>query len=196
MMVRKDFPTEPRRFFAQPQLCFFKYRYSCRTCLTYPGHGGSYCAEYISKILPQTIAQNITKPSNLPISSQIVAAFKEVDDSIVESLQTHFKSTLSWPMPASIRHKAIDVKLKPKDIREMVLRARSGSTALAVVIDNEYITVGNVGDCRAGQTFPRFNMARSYAELHLLIRTYNSSGPNIFIEQGSESRTTDDRSKR
>jgi serine/threonine protein phosphatase PrpC len=46
----------------------------------------------------------------------------------------------------------IDAELQKGDIKEITLRAQSGSTALVAVIEEDHITVGNVGDCRAGWT--------------------------------------------
>jgi hypothetical protein len=46
----------------------------------------------------------------------------------------------------------IDSKLQQEDIKETVLRAQSGSTALVALVEDEFITLANVGDCRAGET--------------------------------------------
>jgi serine/threonine protein phosphatase PrpC len=112
----------------------------------------------------------LTKNENTSTADHITSSFTEVDNSLIGSLRDSFKSFLTWPMPRSVRQKAIDAKLKRKELTEIALRARSGSTALVAVVDNEYITFGSVGDCRAGQT-PHF--------LPVILR-FNSSGKFIF----------------
>jgi serine/threonine protein phosphatase PrpC len=121
--------------------------------LTHPGHGGKHCAEYISKTLPQILARNLTKNEHIPVAERITSSFVEVDYSITKGLRDSFKPFLTWSMPRSMRQKVIDTKLQYGDIKEIALRARSGTTALVAVIEEDYITLASVGDCRAGETF-------------------------------------------
>jgi serine/threonine protein phosphatase PrpC len=86
----------------------------------------------------------------MPLPEMLSTAFNDVDHSIIGTVRNSFKSYFSWPMPRSARLKMIDSKLQEDGVTEAVLRAQSGSTALVVVIDDEFITLANVGDCRAG----------------------------------------------
>jgi serine/threonine protein phosphatase PrpC len=115
--------------------------------------GGKDCAEYISKTLPQTLARDLNKNENLPVAELITSAFIEVDTSLTESLRGNFKPFLTFPMPKLVRQRLINERLQRRDIREIVLRARSGTTALVAVVQEDYITLASVGDCRAGETF-------------------------------------------
>jgi serine/threonine protein phosphatase PrpC len=116
------------------------------------GHGGRHCADYISTALPLRITQALSQnEENLPLSSILTASFKDVDDAIIQAVRNNFSSVLRWHMPRSARQKMIDVMLRRSDARESVLRAQSGSTALVAVIEDESITLANVGDCRAGR---------------------------------------------
>jgi hypothetical protein len=83
--------------------------------------------------------------------SKITESFLKVDTYIIQSLRDHFKTFLSLPLPKSVKQKIIDSKLLQKSAKDAVLRAQSGSTALIVLIDKKFITVANVGDCRAGK---------------------------------------------
>jgi hypothetical protein len=115
------------------------------------GHGGANCAGYISKELPRAISQELNQSvGNTSVSAILSTTFKDVDKSIIGAVRKIFRSYLTWPMPRSERQKIIDSKFQQKDVREAVLRAQSGSTALVLVIEDELITVANVGDCRAG----------------------------------------------
>jgi serine/threonine protein phosphatase PrpC len=118
--------------------------------LTHSGHGGDCCADYISKTIPQTLTHKLTENKGITVAENITSSFIEVDNSIIESLRDNFKSLLVWPMPKAMRQKAIDGKLQNGDVKKIALRARSGSTALLAVIEGDYITLANVGDCRAG----------------------------------------------
>jgi serine/threonine protein phosphatase PrpC len=101
--------------------------------------------------LPRAISQALNQSvGNTSVSAILSTTFKDVDSSIIQAVRKNFKSYLTWPMPRSERQKMIDSKLQQKDVREAVLRAQSGSTALVLVIEDEFITLANVGDCRAG----------------------------------------------
>jgi serine/threonine protein phosphatase PrpC len=102
--------------------------------------------------LPQTIARKLNQDiENLSVPAELVASFIDVDNSIIQALRNNFKSYITWPIPRSTRQKMIDSKLQQEDIKETVLRAQSGSTALVALIEDEFITLANVGDCRAGE---------------------------------------------
>ncbi|KAF2434360.1 protein serine/threonine phosphatase 2C [Tothia fuscella] len=116
----------------------------------YDGHGGSACAEYISKALPERIAAMLERNKNISVEECLKSSFIGVDDSILEDLHHTFRSYVTWPLPRSVRQKIIDRKLKESEsAREIALRAKDGSTALVAIIEGEWIIVGNVGDCRA-----------------------------------------------
>lgn len=115
------------------------------------GHGGKLCSDFISKALPESIFINL-KDGNGSISDEILtASFAQVDKTLMQSVHDHFGTILHWPMPKKIRQKAIDSKLQEERIKEVVLRARSGSTALVAVVEPQLIHLANVGDCRAGK---------------------------------------------
>jgi serine/threonine protein phosphatase PrpC len=123
--------------------------------LTPTGHGGANCSSYISKELPREISQALNQSvENTSVSTILSTAFNDVDNSIIRDVRKIFRSNLIWPMPRSERQKMINSKFQQKDVREVVLRAQSGSTALVLVIEDEFITVANVGDCRAGASIP------------------------------------------
>jgi hypothetical protein len=91
----------------------------------------------------------LTQNERISVAELITSSFVEVDSSITEGLRI-FKPYLARILPRLVKQKVIDEKLRRGDIKELALRARSGSTALVAVIDEEYITLANVGDCRAG----------------------------------------------
>lgn len=115
------------------------------------GHGGHNCAEFISQKLPESIATRLTREEIGAVAEELAQAFLEVDKGLLESLHQNFKSYLTWPMPRTVRQKAIGAKLKQQEAKEVALRARSGATALVALIEEEYITLANVGDCRASK---------------------------------------------
>lgn len=125
--------------------------------------------EYISNILPSTLAHKLSHDESKSTAEHLAACFSDIDKSLIESLRERFKLLLTIPMPGSVRQKLIDAKLQNDVPKEAALRARSGSTALIAVIEDDCITFANVGDCRAGWLHPRLDVEPTPTHLTYVI---------------------------
>jgi len=172
-------------------LHFLEQRRSDLTVLTCTGHGGKCCAEYISKTLPQVIATHLTKNEDIPVAERITVAFEEADDALIKDLHNSFKQFLAWPMPKSVKKKMIDSKLQQPGLQEIILRARSCTTALVVLIENHCFTLANVGNCRAGTVLDTLYDSKFI----VLTFVYCSPRQHIPLGRHTRSKSIDSRSK-
>ncbi|KAK8016302.1 hypothetical protein PG993_014491 [Apiospora rasikravindrae] len=134
----------------------------------YDGHGGPWTSEYMSRALPGAIRQNIQDAAAAAAAAAaaefssipkiMASSFEQVDRSILESAETIFAPVLSstrYNIPFMrqrndiAKKAAVEQMLQDQNHLDIVLRAKSGSTALVAYIDRTDIHVANVGDCRA-----------------------------------------------
>lgn len=144
---------------------FFAQNVPIRVVGVYDGHGGPWTAEYIARALPKAIQLSIrhTKAGPSSIPDRLIHSFEQVDRDIVERLETTFAPVLSstrYNLPFArqrndrAKKTIVSQMLENKTHSDMALRAKAGSTALVACIDQTDIHVANVGDCRAGTSYP------------------------------------------
>ncbi|KAK6820650.1 protein serine threonine phosphatase 2C [Apiospora arundinis] len=139
---------------------FYAHNVPVRVLGVYDGHGGPWTSEYISHALPKVIKHNIqhARAGSSSIPDRLIRSFEQIDQEIVESVETRFAPVLSstrYNIPFArqrndrAKRSVVDLMLQDQNHLDMAMRAKAGSTALVACIDQTDIHVANVGDCRA-----------------------------------------------
>ncbi|KAK7983922.1 hypothetical protein PG989_011324 [Apiospora arundinis] len=139
---------------------FYAHNVPVRVLGVYDGHGGPWTSEYISHALPKVIKHNIqhARAGSSSIPDSLIRSFENIDQEIVESVETRFAPVLSstrYNIPFArqrndrAKRSVVDLMLQDQNHLDMAMRAKAGSTALVACIDQTDIHVANVGDCRA-----------------------------------------------